>query len=187
MPKYLSPSHPFFAELDNSPKYVAEVKKNGWRGLIFRENRVYLMTRHNTFIKEPMEELKDYILQTVPKDTILDGELIHYRTKADKKRYYLFDIIMLKGKLLNKLPLSERRKILEGIITDPPDFMELSQWVRIGKKNLYYQSINNDLNEGIVLKKLDSIYPISDRKSIDNPFWIKVKKVENHVITPLTK
>lgn len=181
MPNYLSPSSPFFKELDNNPKYVAEIKKNGWRCLVFRENRAYLMTRHNTFVKEPMEELKDWILRTVPKDTILDGELIHYRTKADKKRYYLFDIIMLKGKLLNKLPLSERRKILEDNIKDLPDFIELSQWVRIGKKNLYYQSINTDLNEGILLKKLDSVYPLSDRKCIENPFWIKVKKTEKHI------
>ena len=181
MPNYLSPSSSFFTELDNNTTWIGEKKINGWRCCIFRENRVYLMTRHNTFVKEPMEELKAYILQTVPKDTILDGELIHYRTKTDKKRYYLFDILMLKGKLLNKLPLSERRKILEDTIKEPPDFMELSQWVRIGKKNLYYQSINNDLNEGIVLKKLDSVYPLSDRKCAENPFWIKVKKVEKHV------
>lgn len=64
---------------------------------------------------------------------------------------------------------------------DLPNFIELSQWVRIGKRNLYNKSIEGDLNEGIVMKKLDSVYPLSDRKCLDNPFWIKVKKIEKHV------
>ncbi|MBI3398678.1 MAG: hypothetical protein HY026_05540 [Deltaproteobacteria bacterium] len=71
--------------------------------------------------------------------------------------------------------------ISEKTVNKMPSFVELSQWTQIGKKNLYCKSIEGDLNEGIVLKKLSSQYPVSDRKCLENPFWIKVKKVENHV------
>jgi len=37
------------------------------------------------------------------------------------------------------------------------------------------------INEGIVLKKIDSTFPVSDMASLQNPFWLKVKKVESHV------
>lgn len=181
MPNRLASTSPFFTELDNNKDWIAEVKKNGWRCLIYRGvgNEIHLMTRHKTLVKEPMVELKQFMLHNLPENTILDGELIHYRTKNDKQRYYLFDVIMSDGQLVNNLSLFERRPLLEKLIgRELPNCLELSRWVRLGKKNLYEQSITNDLNEGVVLKKLNSVYPLSDKKCLDNPFWIKVKKDE---------
>ena len=186
LPQRLEPSSPYFDELDNNKDWIAEVKKNGWRCMVYRnDNDVNLWTRHQTLVKEPLIELKLFMKSILPPDTILDGELIHYRTKDDKGRLYLFDIIMLAGKLLVNLPLTERRVILEKVVGKVPSFIELSQWTQIGKKNLYHKSIEGDLNEGIVLKKLSSQYPVSDRKCLENPYWIKVKKVEKHVNTVL--
>lgn len=181
MPQRLSVTSPYFDELDNDKGWIAEVKKNGWRCLVYKDSEVRLYTRDKTLVKEPLNEIKEYFNMILPENTIIDGELIHYRTKEDKRRFYVFDIIMLAGKLVNNLKLFERRKFLEEVIKNLPNFIELSEWVRIGKRNLYNKSIEGDLNEGIVLKKLDSVYPLSDRKCLNNPFWIKVKKIEKHV------
>lgn len=87
---------------------------------------------------------------------------------------------MFKGKLLINLPLSERRKYLEDAISETPD-IEIARQVRVGKKQLYYQAIREMVNEGIVLKKLNSQYLISESRCLQNPFWLKVKRTENHI------
>jgi len=43
---------------------------------------------------------------------------------------------------------------------------------KIGKKALYYQSIQGDLNEGIVLKQIKSEYPVGTDRCLTSPFWL---------------
>ena len=181
-PNALSPDSPLLDELDRSAEWVAEVKKNGWRALPTKSEggKFELWTRHDTLITEPAELAREALSGMMPDGTILDGEFIHYRTATVKGRMYLFDIIMLEGKLLTDLPFRERRRILESIVKETP-MVELAKQVRVGKKSLYFQSVVGDENEGIVLKKLDARYFISTTKCLQNPYWLKVKKVENHI------
>ena len=48
------------------------------------------------------------------------------------------------------------------------------------KVKLYYDSIQGEENEGIVLKHAASTYPASARRCLDYPFWLKVKRPEKH-------
>lgn len=183
-PNTLCPESPFFEELDRDINWVAEVKKNGWRALPVRDEagRFTLYTRHNTLINEPAE-LREALIEMMPERTVLDGEFVNNRTKGVKGKLYLFDIIMLEGRLLVNLPFRERRRILEGLCASRPDCIELAGQVRVGKKNLYYHSIAGEENEGIVVKRLDSKYLVSDRRCLQNPYWLKVKRVESHIMT----
>ena len=178
-PNPLSPDSRFFAELDRDISWVAEIKKNGWRCLVYRDTQLTLWTREKTVINEPLESLRDGLM-SVPEQTILDGELIHFRTTGLKGKLYLFDALMFKGKILINLPLSDRRKYLEESISEITD-IEIAKQVQLGKRRLYYQAIQEAVNEGIVLKKLDSRYPVSDRRCLQNPFWLKVKRIEKHI------
>lgn len=181
MPNRLDHTSQFFNEIDRDAGWIAEVKKNGWRALpVKSEGEITIWTRHKTLITEPVLNIRSALKRIVPEGTILDGEFINNRTRNIKGRLYLFDIIMLEGKLLTNLPLKERRRILESLITETGD-IELARQVRVGKRKLFFQSIEGDLNEGIVLKKLDSKYPVSDSRCLKNPFWMKVKKIGNHV------
>jgi ATP-dependent DNA ligase len=96
---------------------------------------------------------------------------------------YLFDALYLKGERLTSLPLSRRKGILTPIYRDylVSPKIELAEMVRIGKRELYCKSIQGDLNEGIVPKHLGSPYPVSDAKCMDNPHWLKVKRIEGSV------
>lgn len=188
--KYLFPCKPnalgigssFLEEVDRSPSWIAEVKKNGWRCLVYRESGVVLWTRHKTVIDDPSPLLRDCLL-AVPEQTVLDGEFLHHRTADVKGHLYLFDVLIFRGKLITHFPLRERRKRLEevGSLLQAGDSVTVAQQTRVGKKQLYYESIKSEENEGIVLKKLDSIYPVSDKRCLQNPFWLKVKKLEKHV------
>lgn len=106
MPQRLSVTSPYFDGLDNDKGWIAEKKLNGWRCLVYKDSEVRLYTRHKTLVKEPLNEIKEYFNRVLPENTLIDGELIHYRTKEDKRRFYVFNIIMMAGKLVNNLKLS---------------------------------------------------------------------------------
>ncbi len=178
-PNPLSLDSPFLDELDKDVRWIGEIKKNGWRCLIHRDKEVILWTRHKTVIHEPLAALRDS-LRAVPEDTILDGELIHFRTQDVKGVLYLFDILVHKGRQLTHLPLADRRKILEEVAGGLTG-VELAQQVRVGKKALYHRALLDPVNEGIVLKKIDSPYLVSEKRCLQNPFWLKVKRPEKHV------
>ena len=181
-PNSLTPESKLFDELDRDIGWIAEVKKNGWRALTItdKEGRLTLWTRHKTLLTGPSPELKAELSGMIPAVSILDGEFINNRTKGVKGKLYLFDILMVEGKLLLDLPLRERRQILEGVVKESQDIV-LARQVRVGKKQLYYQSIEGEENEGIVIKRLDSKYLASEKSCPQHPYWLKVKRVEKHI------
>ncbi len=183
-PNTLTPDSKLSDELDRDIGWIAEVKKNGWRALPTKDEKgnLTIWTRHKTLIKDAVPELREALISMMPAGTILDGELINNRTKGVNGKLYLFDIIVLEGRLLVNLPLRERRKLLEGVVVEGPH-IELARQVRVGKKQLYYQSIEGEESEGIVIKRLDSKYPASEKSCLQHPYWLKVKRIENHVKT----
>jgi ATP-dependent DNA ligase len=178
-PNPLAVDSPFLDELDKDVRWIGEIKKNGWRCLVHRERGLTLWTRHKTIITEPLEALRDSLM-AVPDNCMLDGELLHFRTQDIKGVLYLFDILVHKGRQITELPLADRRKILEEVAAKLTG-IELARQVRVGKKALYYSAIETPVNEGIVLKKLDSKYLFSEKRCPQNPFWLKVKRPEAHV------
>jgi len=182
-PKRIYPDSPIMASLDNHKNWIAEVKRRGWRCLVYKEKgTVTLWTRHKTLIQDALIPIRTY-LQTLPDGIVLDGELIERATKNIKGILYLFDMIVENEMPIFNLSLHERRKRLENTVKDYPDCIQIPEWVRIGKKRLYEMSIDTEDQEGIVMKKIDSPYLISFNGSKDTPFWLKVKKPENHIYT----
>lgn len=180
-PNRLSLDSPFMNKLDNNIQWIAEIKKNGWRCLAHKDKELTLMTRHNTLITEPLVELRATLFEMMPDRTVIDGELINNRTKDVKGVYYVFDVLTLEGGLLFHLPLHKRREILEKILSPTPSLYLAEQFV-LGKKELYSKAIaESDLNEGIVIKKLDSTYMASPTSCRQHPYWLKVKRPEKHL------
>jgi ATP-dependent DNA ligase len=185
-PNRLSPTSELFKRLDNDQNWIAEVKKNGWRCLAYKESgALTLWTRHHTTINAPFPDIRSLLTKILPDTCVIDGELIENRTKGVKGVYYVFDILALNGAFLN-LPLRERRQLLEPILkisergghVGP---IELARQYQIGKVKLYHDSISGEANEGIVLKHVNSAYNASPARCLQNPFWLKVKRLEKHV------
>ena len=179
-PNRIDKDSEFFKELDNDEKWIAEVKKNGWRTEAYKYETgdLKLWTRNHT----PLEISHFHeILMSVPKGTLIDGEGVFCRPKNWPKHYFIFDILFYKNKPLYNLPLSERRKYLEDLYHNyltNSEIIELSKWQVKNKIQFFEDNSNDELNEGIVIKRLDSKYPISYNKTMVIPQWIKVRNLE---------
>jgi len=185
LPNTLSPTSKYFDELDKDTRWIGEVKKNGWRCEVIKDDdTVELWNRHGRLMLDPLEGIRD-IMRGLPNKTMLDGEVkFSRRIKGQVEGYYLFDMLYWDGTVIHTQKLFRRRPLVEIIYKDyfaGSDIVELARQVEVGKKTLYYESIDGELNEGIVLKKLDAIYPISYETNKTCTEWLKVKKVEKHV------
>jgi ATP-dependent DNA ligase len=185
-PNEIKCDSPLFEALDNDAEWIAEIKKNGWRCEVAKgEDTLELWTKHNTTVKQGgLDDIKDALFD-LPEDTVLDGELITFkRIKGQADGLYLFDVLKYRGEPLWNKPYFERRGLLEIIMKEHLsgcERIELAQPQIENKVKLYWDSISTPVNEGIVLKKIDSVYPIGYNANRINPFWLKVKRVEAHV------
>ena len=178
LPNRLHVDSPYLRELDKSPKWVAEVKRNGWRCGAYRGLVLTLWTRKKTTIDDPLPTLREALFNMIPEQTIIDGELLEKRTKTVKELFYAFDIIVYRNNPVFMYLWKERRLLLESVIKPIKGLVELSIPVNIGKTKLYYDSIGTEDCEGIVLKKVDSPYLVGARDCPQNPYWLKVKRAE---------
>ena len=183
-PNRLAPDSPYFAIIDNDPRWIGELKKNGWRCLAYREaSGLVLYTRHHTLITDALPDLRNFLTLVLRPGTIIDGELVNNRTKGTKGLYYAFDIIQAEGVSLVDEPLHVRRAHLEKLLPPSPGMVELAAQTLTGKKRLYEASIEGEVNEGVVLKKESSKYLASDTRCLQHPHWLKVKRPEAHLFT----
>ena len=185
-PKEIKADSVLLKMLDNDPAWIAEVKKNGWRCLTVKDDDVLqLWTKHKTTVTQGnIDDIKDALFD-LPEGTVLDGELITFkRIKGQADGMYLFDVLQYRGEPLWNKPYFERRGILEIIAKEHLagcPRIELAQPQIENKVKMYWDSITTPVNEGIVLKKIDSKYPINYTVNAINPFWLKVKRVEAHI------
>jgi mRNA capping enzyme, catalytic domain/mRNA capping enzyme, C-terminal domain len=108
-PQPVSIERRHFPLLKRQPYLVCE-KTDGVRHLLVSfEGGVFLVNR--AFHAEPVKI-------RVPKDTLLDGELVQFKNK--KWGFMVHDAVMAKGENLTKLPLTARldkaRAVIKGII-----------------------------------------------------------------------
>lgn len=110
--------------------YLHEVKLDGYRITAYLRNEVLLKSRSGenyTGRYEPVAEA----LQKLKGDMVLDGEVVvvnddgkhdftllqnYQRTHEGHVIYYVFDLLWLNGYDLMKLPLTERKEILNNTI-----------------------------------------------------------------------
>ncbi len=178
--------------------FIHEIKWDGIRGLIYLQSGVMkLFTKKGNERTGFYPELE--IISKVLKDRniVLDGEIVVLDTSGQPSfhnvliretvknkrnldfylknypvKYMVFDILMDKDKLLTKIPLSERKQILEKVIssvTSISDTVFLSQVFEAG--SALYETMKEKNMEGIVSKKLNSFY-LPGKKHEE---WFKTK------------
>ena len=167
-------------EINDSPRWVAELKKNGWRCLAWKEDgKVMLWNRHgqrSATMEHAAPDLMMYLAMTIPDNTVIDGEFLDRRLqeKQYKGIYYAFDVMYYEGKSLMTTPFEYRRSILEKII-QPYEFLWIPQQIVYNKVSYYYHALESPENEGIVIKKLNSPYGggLDSCKTV--AYWMKIK------------
>ncbi len=192
---------PMFAVMSGVPddpsRYAFEFKWDGMRALSIWDGRnLKLLSRNgldNTAVYPELAALGEALGD---RPAVLDGEicvldehdrpnfaLLQQRMKADRAtalrraktlpvQYFLFDVLYLDDKLTIDLPWTQRRALLEEVTVKGP-FWELSP-ARVGEGDAMLETARAHSLEGIVAKRLDSVYEPGRRA----PSWLKIKIVQ---------
>ena len=188
-PVWLMQPIPYFGEqLEGA--WIYEPKYDGWRMQLIKysngEPKIFGRrleknpdwTRKLNYITEKLEKF-------LPVGTILDAELCSNKGRRfipslfcpnpkAKPQIFVFDIIYLNNEFLGNRELWERKQILkEEIKFEPPFYYtEFKQLKNISSalRNALEQS-----HEGIVVKKLESFYFISEEAPTPTADWRKIK------------
>jgi bifunctional non-homologous end joining protein LigD len=164
----------------HKPNWIYEEKYDGVRMLAYKEGvKVTLMSRNAIDRTARFPAIAAAVAQLKPKTLLLDGEVVVFNKKnvssfqalqqgSDHASYAVFDCLYCNGRDLRKEPLSERRALLEAVVTRQPPLLLSAKLAANGPKA--FQLATKRGFEGIVAKNLASGYV--ERRSTD---WLKVK------------
>src|SRR5881227_1208840 len=127
------------------------------------------------------------LLGTCVENAVLDGEIAcvddsgrpNFRSLLYRQRqciFIAFDLLYLNGKDLRVLPLLERKAILKKLLRRKRSRILYLDHVESDGRLLFEEIVKMDL-EGIVCKRKDSAYKVSEKPS---PHWIKIKNPRYH-------
>lgn len=154
----------------DSQDHIAELKIDGIRSIISRDQHARIYTRHQSEITYRFQEVVSAAESAVEPGTILDGELVVCDTQtgipdfAETMRrfqstsklkctpgltYVAFDILSYKGESTRSLPLMERKMLLEEAVQEN-DIIKRIRYMEHGFVSLFELCRQQGL-EGIVI------------------------------------
>jgi ATP-dependent DNA ligase len=117
-------------KIPEGPEWTYEVKLDGYRLEAVKSKRaVTLYSRRKNVLNQKFGYIAR-ALEDLPDETVLDGELVgldeqgissfnllqNFKSAEKQIHYYVFDVLVLKGKSLLARPLRERRDILAKVV-----------------------------------------------------------------------
>lgn len=167
--------------------WIHEVKFDGYRiQAAIADGKVALRTRKGLDWTSHFRRVAEALAGIGPGSFMIDGEVVvedgEGRTsfaalqtalKDDDARgeflFYAFDLLMLDGRDMRRLPLSERKQALKGLIPEDHPVLRLSRDFAEDGATLEHHACRLGL-EGIVSKRVDA--PYASGRSDD---WLKCK------------
>ena len=184
-PTLMTKEQDFFEEISNDPNWVAELKYNGQRCMLWIiDGKVEFWGRHGkklAYNDNPNPDIIDYMIAKFPKGCFLfDAELRHNKTVGVRDKLVIWDVFIFRNEFLNKEQYWTRRAILKNRIglawDDTQNAVKLIEQYPHSFNQVYDRVIKDDEIEGLVLKNLRGKLNIS-RTSASNSTWMyKVRK-----------
>ena len=143
------------------PEWIFERKFDGIRLIAFKQSAsVQLYSRNR--LPQNIPGVAQAIADLPQRELILDGEVTWGR---EKLAYHVFDVMWIDGRDVTKLPLEQRRTLLNEIPFKSPmrhvqSLEEESPWERAQQEGW----------EGVIAKRRDSVYEQRRSKA-----WLKMK------------
>jgi len=163
------------------PEWRYELKLDGYRAIGFKtEGQAQLWSRNGKdFVRRFPEVAK--AIASLRQDTAIDGEIVALDadgrpsfallqgsgTAATSVVFYVFDLLMLRGKDLRLSALEERRERLRKIVDSLPEIIRYSETFSAPAAT-FVQVVRENGLEGIVAKRARSTY-----RSGRSGDWIK--------------
>ena len=189
---------PMLASLVDRPfsdtKWLFEPKLDGFRVLAFiKDGGVTLRSRNNNDLTGHYPLVAQELGSQPDRELLLDGEMVALNEKglpdfnlmqhsADIARrglrlgegnnilYYPFDVLHIDGRSLLRVPLVERKSLLNEVVL-PADKVKVVEYVEEDGESFFQASVKLGL-EGMVATRRDSIYQPGARSKT----WLKVKR-----------
>lgn len=195
MPRGLRPMLATLGPLpDDSEDWAFEVKWDGVRALAFLEGgRLDLLSRRGNEVTAQFPEVRPIAEAYPDMPLVLDGELVAFDDEghpsferlqsrlgvSDRRAralaettpvvYVVFDLLYLDGRTTIALPYRERRRLLEALELEGPNWRVPRTFV--GDATAVFDAVRAEGLEGLVCKRLESPYEPGRR----SPHWRKVK------------
>jgi ATP-dependent DNA ligase len=172
-PRPLPAIHPDNLDrLEREKSWLAQYKYNGSRtGVYIRSGKIALWNRHHEehiyFVPPQLADSISSLNLDSSKDYILDGELLHSKTKNLKNTLVLFDVLWA-GEYLFGVSQPERLKILCDICRNPIELEERGRALLVGEGLWlaevwdgefvfhFYEKTELDEIEGLILRRKNS-------------------------------
>jgi bifunctional non-homologous end joining protein LigD len=195
MPGFFEPMGATLADqLPKGAEWIFEVKWDGVRGLVFIDNGVLsIYTRNNNRCEQHYPELRVLPHYIEAEQAILDGEIVvldskgvsHFEliqprihsqdansiAKMGQKNpvhLFVFDLLYLDGYDLRRVPLIERKRLLQKIVKPFP-LLRVSDHFENAGDDLVEAARQSGL-EGLLAKNTTSVYESRRSRS-----WLKLK------------
>jgi bifunctional non-homologous end joining protein LigD len=158
------------SELPAGGDWTYEVKLDGYRAIGVRTSgESILYSRNGKNFNKRFPRIAE-ALDDLPVETVIDGEVValdeagrpdfhclqHFTAHASQIHYFVFDVLISKGRDLRELPLTERRKILKSLKAGSPR-IRISEQFDISAADML-AAVRQQQLEGVVAKRKSSVY-----------------------------
>ena len=189
---------PMLAKVAEEPfsdkAWIFEIKWDGFRAIAYVEEPFSIKSRNEKELKHTFPELQE--LNKLATNIVVDGEIIVMREgkpdfqsllergqavssgeiERQKGRtpvvFIVFDILEKDGKSLTKLPLIERKTILNNSLKEGSNVL-LCDFIEEKGESYFKLALEKGL-EGVVAKRKDSKY----EEGLRTGSWLKIKKLK---------
>jgi DNA ligase D-like protein (predicted ligase) len=173
--------------LPEGPDWLYEIKLDGYRCLAGRDaGGVSLWSRRGNVFTLQFPAIAK-ACELLPTGTLVDGEIVamdsngkvsfntlqRHRSEASAIRFYVFDLLILRGRSMLHEPLLKRRGALTellGPVRKKSSAVDLSQTVSVSAQEMI-RAVTELGFEGIMAKRQDSLYEPGKRSGA----WVKYK------------
>ena len=172
-------------KLPEGPAWLHELKFDGYRALAIKTGgKVQLRSRNDKDFNVRYPGIVK-ALQSMPDETVIDGEVValdengkpsfkllqNYGSAGAEIHFFIFDVLILKGRNVMDEPLTERRRLLEKhVLPKMSEPVRYSPVLEASLENLI-QSVKAQSLEGLVAKRRDSRYEPGQRSGA----WQKMR------------
>jgi bifunctional non-homologous end joining protein LigD len=172
-------------KLPEGPEWLVELKLDGYRSLAIKTGgKVQLRSRNDKDFTARYSSLVK-ALSPMPDETVLDGEVValdaegrpsfntlqNYGSAESSLHFFIFDVLVLKGKEVMGVALMKRRALIEKhVLLDLADPIRYSPILEGTLTNLI-ASVKLQGLEGLIAKRRDSVYEPGLRSGA----WMKMR------------
>jgi bifunctional non-homologous end joining protein LigD len=172
-------------------RWLFEIKWDGIRLISFiRQGGVTLQTRRGRQVDAEYPQLRALPDLVTLKEAVLDGEIValdaHGRPsfqllqnrgkQSVALQYVVFDIVYADGQRLFKVPLEDRKRLLQDILRPSP-LVRYSEHV-VGEGKAFFRAARSKRLEGIVAKLRESAY----LPGVRSDSWRKIKIISEQEV-----